>query len=96
MATHHFLHADIVGEQFRDDVRIRQKDIADGLEGGEAVLTHWFPFYLYKIVVSHLSKSLHVVPHDLWIGTLELPDNLKALVKLGEHIHDGTGEQGMF
>lgn len=45
---------------------------------------------------SHLGKSLHVVPHDLRIRTLELPDDLKALVKLGEHIHDGTGEEGVF
>lgn len=32
LATHHFLHGDIVGKQLGDDVSIGQKHIADGLE----------------------------------------------------------------
>lgn len=32
LATHHFLHGDIVGKQLWYDVSIGQKHIADGLE----------------------------------------------------------------
>lgn len=33
--------------------------------------------------------------HDLGVRTLQLFDDLEALVKLGEDVHHGAGEQGM-
>ena len=35
------------------------------------------------------------MPHNLGVRALKLLDNLKALVKLGEDVHHGAGEQGM-
>lgn len=34
--------------------------------------------------------------YNLWIWTLQLSDDLKALVELGKHIHHRTGEQSVF
>lgn len=45
---------------------------------------------------TYLGESLHVVSYDLRIWTLELPDDLEALVELGKHVHHRTGEQSMF
>lgn len=42
---------------------------------------------------AHLGKPSHVVPHNLGIGALQLLDDLKALVELGEHIHHRAGEE---
>lgn len=41
----------------------------------------------------HLGKSLHVVANDLRVRTLQLADDFKALVELGEHVHHRAGEQ---
>lgn len=42
---------------------------------------------------AHLGKPSHVVPHNLGIRALQLLDDLKALVELGENIHHGAGEE---
>lgn len=34
-STHHFLHADVVGKQFGDDISVGQKHVANGLRRGE-------------------------------------------------------------
>ena len=44
---------------------------------------------------THLGKPPHVVTNDLRVWTLELADDLEALVELGEHVHHGAGEQGV-
>lgn len=51
--------------------------------------------FLTPPTLPHLGKPSHVVPHNLGVRALELFDDLKALVKLGEDIHHGAGEQGM-
>lgn len=42
---------------------------------------------------AHLGKPAHVVPHNLGVGALQLLDDLKALVELGENVHHGAGEE---
>jgi hypothetical protein len=42
---------------------------------------------------THLGKPPHVVTNDLRVWTLELADDLEALVELGEHVHHGAGEE---
>lgn len=44
---------------------------------------------------AHLGKTSHVVPHNLGVGALQLLDDLKALVELGENVHHGAGEEGV-
>lgn len=44
---------------------------------------------------SHLGESLHVVAHDLRVGTLQFADDFKALIELREHVHHGAGEQSV-
>lgn len=44
----------------------------------------------------YLGKSFHIVAYDLGVGTLQLADDLEALVELREDVHHGAGEQSMF
>lgn len=44
---------------------------------------------------THLCESFHVVANDLRVGTLQLTDDFKALIELGEHVHHGAGEQSV-
>lgn len=46
--------------------------------------------------VIYLSKSLHVVAYNLWVGALQLFNYFKALVKLGKDIHHWAGEKSVF
>lgn len=43
----------------------------------------------------HLCKSFHIVADDLRVGTLQLADDFKALIELGEHVDHGAGEQSV-
>lgn len=47
-------------------------------------------------LVPDLSKAAHEVSQGLWVGALQLLNDLKTLVELSEHIHHRTGEQDMF
>ena len=44
---------------------------------------------------SHLGESLHVVPNNLRVGTLQFADDFKALIELREHVHHRAGEQSV-
>lgn len=46
--------------------------------------------------ITYLSEPFHIVSYDLRVRTLQFPDDLKALVELGEHVHHGAGEQSVF
>lgn len=43
----------------------------------------------------YLGEAFHTVAYDLGVRTLQLADDLKALVELREDIHHGAGEQSM-
>lgn len=43
----------------------------------------------------HLCESFHIVADDLRVGTLQLADDFKALIELGEHVDHGAGEQSV-
>lgn len=44
---------------------------------------------------AHLGEAAAVLGHDLGIGTLQLPDDLKTLVELREDVDHGAGEEGV-
>lgn len=44
---------------------------------------------------SYLGEAATVQSQDVWVGTLQLPDDLEALVELGEDVHHGAGEQSV-
>lgn len=94
----------MIGEVLGDDVGVRQQDIADGLEGCEtqeacertvALRKAFHPQGGTAAREIHLCKSFHIVADDLRVGTLQLADDFKALIELGEHVDHGAGEQSV-
>lgn len=43
----------------------------------------------------HLGEAAAVLSQDAGVGTLQFPDDLKALVELGEDVDHGAGEQSV-
>lgn len=43
----------------------------------------------------HLGEAAAVLGQDAGVGTLQFPDDLKALVELGEDVDHGAGEQSV-
>lgn len=44
---------------------------------------------------AHPGEAAAVLGHDLWVRTLQLPDDLEALVELREDVDHGAGEEGV-
>ena len=44
---------------------------------------------------THLCKAAHEVGQSMWVGALQLLDDLKALIELREHVHHRAGEQSV-
>ncbi|KAJ8343550.1 hypothetical protein SKAU_G00308790, partial [Synaphobranchus kaupii] len=44
---------------------------------------------------SHLGEAAHEVGQGLWVGALQLLDDLKTLVELCEDVDHGAGEQSV-
>lgn len=101
--TYDFLLLDVIWKVLCNDVGIRQQDVADGLEETKQdnVRSKQLQTRVYHRCAtawagaSHLGKSFHVVADDLRVGTLQFADDFKALIELREHVHHGTGEQGV-
>lgn len=43
----------------------------------------------------YLGEAPAVLSHDVWVRALQFPDDLKALIELGEDVDHGAGEQSV-
>lgn len=91
--THHLLLVDVRRKTLGEDGAVLQQNLVDGLERRRTSYLKPSENVCSSAGGSYLGEAATVLSQDVWVGTLQLPDDLKALVELGEDVHHGAGEQ---
>lgn len=96
--TYDLLFVDVRRKTLGENGAVLQQNFVDGLERRR---TNYFKLrrpsenICSGVDSSYLREAATVLSQDVWVGTLQLPDDLKALVELGEDVDHGAGEQSV-